>query len=106
MESELESLYSFLMSILFQMHARYTYFRSILFFKIKQLTFRSIRHHFIRDAICNEHVKLAYLSTDKMCADILTNNLDVNKHCKFVNKITISRLSFDVAVVFFPNTKL
>lgn len=51
-----------------------------------------IRHHFIREAICNNYIKLVYLCTEEMSADILTKNLNVTKHNKFVNSLGLPKI--------------
>lgn len=53
-----------------------------------------IRHHFIRDAVNDGNVKLKYLPTSKMMADVLTQSLSSTKHYKFVTEFDLQKLSF------------
>ena len=46
-----------------------------------------IRYHFIRSHVECKCVKVQYLSTDEMTADILTKNLSRTKHAYFVGKL-------------------
>ena len=46
-----------------------------------------IRHHFLRDHIANEELKLVSISTDNMMADMLTKNLHRVKFQRFVGMI-------------------
>lgn len=60
-----------------------------------------VRHHFVREALKNHQIKLDYLCSAEMIADIFTKALPLNKHYKCIellgsfstNKI-VSRLSF------------
>ena len=56
-----------------------------------------IHYHFIRSHIESKHIKVQYLPTDEMIADILTKNLSHTKHNYFVGKLgMVSRLSGSV----------
>lgn len=46
-----------------------------------------IKHHFTREAFQNGYIDLKFVSTDEMTADILTKNLQKNKHIKFLKKM-------------------
>lgn len=48
-----------------------------------------VRHHFIREAVANKLVKLNYLPTSEMPADLLTKGLSHVKHNYFVSKLGI-----------------
>lgn len=52
-----------------------------------------VRHHFIREVISKNYIKLRYLSTDEMLADILTKSLCSVKHCKFVAELGLESVS-------------
>lgn len=51
-----------------------------------------VRHHFVRECVSNNKIKLEYVSTLDMPADLLTKSLCVNKHYKFLNSMGISKL--------------
>lgn len=51
-----------------------------------------IRHHFIREVVADDLVKLEYLPTADMPADILTKGLSSDKHNRFVNKLGLINL--------------
>lgn len=51
-----------------------------------------IKHHFVRDCILESKVKIEYVSTLEMPADIFTKSLSSNKHHKFVNMLGISEV--------------
>jgi hypothetical protein len=56
-----------------------------------------IRYHFIRSHVEQKRIKVDYLPTDKMIADILTKNLGRTKHEYFTKKLgVVSRLSGSV----------
>jgi len=56
-----------------------------------------IRYHFIRSHVESKCIKVQYLPTDEMIADILTKNLGHTKHNYFVGKLgMVSRLSGSV----------
>lgn len=55
----------------------------------KRLKHIDIRHHFIREAVLNKNIELAYVPTDEMTADIMTKSLGVCKHNKFVSNMGI-----------------
>ena len=46
-----------------------------------------IKYKFIRDYVKNNLLKVEYVSTNDMVADILTKNLAKHKHGFFVNKL-------------------
>lgn len=46
-----------------------------------------MRHHFVREAVANKHVKIVYLPTSEMPADLLTKGLSSVKHSYFVKKL-------------------
>lgn len=48
-----------------------------------------VRHHFVREAVSNKLVKIVYLSTSEMPADLLTKSLSCAKHNYFVKKLGI-----------------
>lgn len=49
-----------------------------------------IRHHFVREAVSNGAVKINYMPTSKMTADVLTKPLSVEKHKYFVNELGLA----------------
>lgn len=49
-----------------------------------------IRFHFVREAVTNDFIKIAYLETAEMPADILTKSLGSVKHNYFTKKLGIS----------------
>jgi hypothetical protein len=56
-----------------------------------------IRYHFIRSHVEQKRIKVDYLPTDEMIADILTKNLGRTKHEYFTKKLgVVSRLSGSV----------
>lgn len=52
-----------------------------------------IRYHFVREAVTNNFVKIAYLETAEMPADILTKSLGSVKHYYFMKKLGILPVS-------------
>lgn len=48
-----------------------------------------IRYHFVREAVSNNYVKISYLQTAEMPADILTKSLGSVKHFYFMKKLGI-----------------
>lgn len=52
-----------------------------------------VRFHFIRDAVANKLVKIEYLKTSDMPADIFTKSLCKIKHYKFMQKIGVVKVS-------------
>jgi len=57
----------------------------------------NIRYHFIRSHVEGKHIKVQYLLTDEMIADILTKNLSCTKHDYFIRKLgMVSRSSGSV----------
>lgn len=44
------------------------------------LSLAATDHHFIREKVADEHIKLISLSTDDMVADVLTKAVPRNKH--------------------------
>lgn len=48
-----------------------------------------MRYHFIRDALKRDHIKLEYLPTNEMTADVLTKSLPQQKHIYCVNRLGI-----------------
>lgn len=46
-----------------------------------------VRHHFVREVVANKHVKIVYLPTSEMPADLLTKGLSNVKHNYFVKKL-------------------
>ena len=48
-----------------------------------------IRYHFIRSHVEQKRIKVQYMPTDKMVADILTKNLGCSKHNYFISKLGI-----------------
>lgn len=51
-----------------------------------------IRHHFVREAVADNLIKIEYLSTNDMPADILTKGVSSEKHNRFVNKLGLVSL--------------
>lgn len=51
-----------------------------------------VRHHFVRDAVSNNQIKLLYLPTDKMTADIFTKSLTADKHDRCIKELNMSVL--------------
>lgn len=52
-----------------------------------------IRHHFIRDIVKSNMIKIEYLSTENMIADLLTKPLPKVKFNKFVSQLNFGTLS-------------
>lgn len=48
-----------------------------------------VRHHYVRDAIKNKLIRIQYVSTQDMPADLLTKGLSSCKHYKFVKMLGI-----------------
>ena len=48
-----------------------------------------VRHHFIREKIEANEIKVSYCSTEEMVADILTKGLGKEKHNRFVREMGI-----------------
>jgi hypothetical protein len=48
-----------------------------------------VRHHFVRDCVYHNKVKLDYVSTSNMPADLLTKSLGAEKHYKFLRSMGI-----------------
>lgn len=46
-----------------------------------------IKYNFIRDVVNNDMLKIEYIPTNDMIADVLTKNLNKIKHCNFVEKL-------------------
>lgn len=51
-----------------------------------------IRHHFIRDVVSEGQVRLEYLRTENMPADVLTKSLCAVKHNKFIVELGMSKI--------------
>lgn len=51
-----------------------------------------IRHHFVREAVANNIVKIVYLPTAEMPADLLTKGLNNVKHNKFIKNLGIENI--------------
>lgn len=51
-----------------------------------------IRHHFVREAVADNIVKIVYLSTSEMPADLLTKGLSSNKHNQFVKQLGMENI--------------
>lgn len=51
-----------------------------------------VRFHFVRTAVENNIVKIDYLNTNDMPADILTKSLSFQKHNKFIEQFGITDL--------------
>lgn len=52
-----------------------------------------IRYHFIREAVANNFIKIEYLETAEMPADVLTKSLGSVKHKYFTEKLGIVPVS-------------
>lgn len=52
-----------------------------------------VRHHFVRDCVAKTDVKIEYISTSDMPADIFTKSLNSSKHYKFLNLLGISEIA-------------
>lgn len=50
-----------------------------------------IRHHFIREHVCNGTIDVRYLCTSDMLADLLTKPLCKEKHDKFVSQLLLRK---------------
>ena len=50
----------------------------------------TIKHHFIRELVTVEMIKLAHCKTIEQVADVLTKSLSIQKHCQFRSKIVVS----------------
>lgn len=48
-----------------------------------------VRHHFTRECVMNNQIKIHYLQTSSMPADIFTKGLCANKHYKFIDLMGI-----------------
>lgn len=48
-----------------------------------------VKYHYVRDVVKFKHIKILYLCTEEMTADILTKGLCPVKHYKFLNKLGI-----------------
>ncbi|KAK8969545.1 hypothetical protein KSP40_PGU002818 [Platanthera guangdongensis] len=46
-----------------------------------------IRHHFIRECVAKNKIKLVYIYTDLQRADIFTKLLDERNHLFFINQL-------------------
>lgn len=51
-----------------------------------------IRHHFVREAVADNIVKIVYLSTSEMPADLLTKGLSSSKHNQFVKQLGMQKI--------------
>lgn len=51
-----------------------------------------IRHHFVREAVADNIVKIVYLSTSEMPADLLTKGLSSIKHNQFVKQLGLQKI--------------
>jgi hypothetical protein len=51
-----------------------------------------VRHHFVRECVFDDKVKLQYVPTSNMPADLLTKGLCANKHYKFLSLLGISEV--------------
>lgn len=51
-----------------------------------------IKHHFVRECVLQNKIKLEYVSTNDMPADILTKSLCKEKHYKFLSLMGISKV--------------
>jgi len=48
-----------------------------------------VKHHFVRGALENGHIEVAYKSTEDMAADVLTKGLSKHKHDKCIRMLGI-----------------
>lgn len=48
-----------------------------------------LRYHYVKDLIKREIINVKYLSTDQMCADVLTKPLNCGKHNAFIQAMNI-----------------
>lgn len=48
-----------------------------------------IRYHFVRDVVDRGDIKLEYVSTNEMIADVLTKNLSKKKHHEFLKLLNL-----------------
>lgn len=46
-----------------------------------------VKYNFVRDVVKEDMLRIEYVSTNDMIADVLTKNLAKIKHCNFVNKL-------------------
>lgn len=53
------------------------------------------RHHFVRECTSQNKVKIKYVSTSDMPADIFTKSLSANKHYKFLKLIGMAELMYN-----------
>ena len=51
-----------------------------------------IKFIFLREVLCNKFVKLKYLKSSEMPADLLTKSLSKIKHYYFMNKLGVMAL--------------
>ncbi|KAJ8737027.1 hypothetical protein PYW07_000298 [Mythimna separata] len=51
-----------------------------------------IRHHFVRECVLQNKIKIEYVSTNDMPADILTKSLCKEKHYKFLSLMGVSKV--------------
>lgn len=51
-----------------------------------------IRYHYVRECVLEDKVKIEYVSTNDMPADILTKSLCKNKHYKFLSLMGVSKV--------------
>jgi hypothetical protein len=51
-----------------------------------------VRHHFVREALANNLVKIVYLPTSEMPADLLTKGLPSVRHNYFVSKLGVQNI--------------
>lgn len=61
-------------------------------FNSKRTKHIDTRHHFVRECVSLNKVKIKYVSTSDMPADIFTKSLSANKHYKFLKSIGMSEL--------------
>ena len=48
-----------------------------------------IQHHFVREKVDNEDVKIVYCPTEEMIADVLTKGLSKEKHNRFIEGMSL-----------------
>lgn len=51
-----------------------------------------VRHHFVRECVFHNRVKLEHISTSEMPADLLTKSLCSNKHYKFMSLMGVEEI--------------
>jgi hypothetical protein len=51
-----------------------------------------VRHHLVRQAVANNLIKIVYLTTSEMLADLLTKGLPSVRHNYFVSKSGIQNI--------------